>query len=124
MSKEMRGIVAPPVQKIVVIDGNAQVLGALEVALGSGRYDVAFVDAGHAYSTIKKARPRLVILCTRIQRLDGFRLLTMLKLDAETRRIPVLTCTTEQEGQDLDSALAQLAEDDGSISTRLAMNKN
>jgi CheY-like chemotaxis protein len=119
----IRRIVAP-VQRIVVVDGNAQVLSALEVALGSGRYDVAFVDAARAYSAIKAARPKLVILCTRIEKLDGFRLLTMLKLDPETRRIPLLTCTTEQEGQDLDTALAQLAEDDETIATRLQIRKN
>ena len=38
--------------------------------------------------------------------------LTMLKLDAETRDIPVLTYTTEYEGQDFDSAIARLADED------------
>jgi hypothetical protein len=36
----------------------------------------------------------------------------MLKLDAETKDIPVLTYTTEYEGQDFETAVAQLGEDD------------
>ena len=46
--------------------------------------------------------PNLVILCVRIDNLDGFQVLSMLKLDDETRDIPVLTYTTEYEGQDAD----------------------
>ena len=36
----------------------------------------------------------------------------MLKLDEETKDIPILTYTTEYEGQDFDSAISQLAEDE------------
>lgn len=102
-----------PVQKVVVVNGNTEVLGMLETVLDAGRYDMVFVESGeHAYSQIKKVLPNLVILCTRIEHLDGFQLLTMLKLDAQTRDIPVLTCTTEHEGQDFDAAISQLADDE------------
>ena len=102
-----------PVQKVVVVNGNTEVLGMLETVLDAGRYDMVFVESGeHAYSQIKKVLPHLVILCTRIEHLDGFQLLTMLKLDPETRTIPVLTYTTEYEGQDFDTAISQLAEEE------------
>ena len=39
----------------------------------------------------------------------------MLKLDPETRDIPVLTYTTECEGQDFDTAISQLAEEDEEV---------
>ena len=55
----------------------------------------------------RKSFPNLVILCTRIEELDGFQLLTMLKLDPDTRDIPVLTYTTEYEGQDFDDAISR-----------------
>jgi hypothetical protein len=49
----------------------------------------------------------------------------MLKLDAETREIPVLTYTTEYDGQDFDTAIAQLAEEeDDLLPTRPAMRMN
>src|SRR6186997_453188 len=106
-------IVASPVQKVVVVNGNTEVLGMLETVLDAGRYDMVFVESGdRAYSQIKRVVPNLVILCTRIEELDGFQLLTMLKLDADTRDIPVLTYTTEYEGQDFDSAVSQLAEEE------------
>jgi PleD family two-component response regulator len=102
-----------PVQKVVVVNGNTEVLGMLETVLDAGRYDMVFVESGdRAYSQIKKVVPNLVILCARIEDLDGFQLLTMLKLDRETKDIPVLTYTTEYEGQDFDAAISQIAEDE------------
>ena len=109
-------IAATPVQKVVVVNGNTEVLGMLETVLDAGRYDMVFVESGeHAYSQVKKVLPNLVILCTRIEHLDGFQLLTMLKLDPETRDIPVLTYTTEYEGQDFDAAITQLAEEEEEV---------
>ena len=104
---------ATQVQKVVVVNGNTEVLGMLETVLDAGRYDMVFVESSdRAYTQIKKVVPNLVILCTRIEELDGFQLLTMLKLDEETKNIPILTYTTEFEGQDFDSAISQLAEDE------------
>jgi PleD family two-component response regulator len=106
-------LVASPVQKVVVVNGNTEVLGMLETVLDAGRYDMVFVESGdRAYSQIKKVIPNLVILCTKIEELEGFQLLTMLKLDSDTRDIPVLTYTTECEGQDFDEAISQLAEEE------------
>jgi two-component system chemotaxis response regulator CheY len=94
------------VQKVVVVNGNTEVLGMLETVLDAGRYDMVFVESSdHAYTQVRKVLPDLVILCARIDKLEGFNLLTMLKLDPETREIPVLTYTTEHEGQDFDEAL-------------------
>ena len=119
-------IVVTPVQKVVVVNGNTEVLGMLESVLDAGRYDMVFVESGeHAYSQIKKVLPNLVILCTRIERLDGFHLLTMLKLDPQTRDIHVLTCTTEYEGQDFDTAISQLAdEEEDALPARPALRMN
>ncbi len=106
-------IAAKPVQKVVVVNGSTEVLGMLETVLDAGRYDMVFVESrDRAYSQIKRVLPNLVILCTRIEHLEGFHLLTMLKLDVETKDIPVLTYTTEYEGQDFETAVAQLGEDD------------
>ena len=118
--------VVTPVQKVVVVNGNTEVLGMLESVLDAGRYDMVFVESGeHAYSQIKKVLPNLVILCTRIERLEGFQLLTMLKLDPQTRDIPVLTCTTEYEGQDFDTAISQLAdEEEDALPARPALPMN
>ena len=113
---DMNQIAAKPVQKVVVVNGNTEVLGMLETVLDAGRYDMVFVESSdHAYSQIKKVVPNLVILCTHIEELDGFQLLTMLKLDMDTKDIPVLTYTTECEGQDFDAAISQLADDEDDL---------
>ena len=87
-------------QKVLIVNGSAGVLELLETVLEAGHYDIVFVESSeHAYSQIKRVMPNLVILCVRIEDLDGFQVLSMLKLDEDTRGIPVLTYTTEYEGQ-------------------------
>jgi PleD family two-component response regulator len=119
-------IAATPVQKVVVVNGNTEVLGMLESVLDAGRYDMVFVESSdRAYSQIKKVVPNLVILCARIERLEGLQLLTMLKLDPDTREIPVLTYTSEGEPQDFDCSISQFADDDEDLfPTRPALRMN
>src|SRR6185436_2842897 len=98
-------------QKVVIVNGSSEILVMLEMALDAGRYDVVFVESNeHAYSQIKRVQPNLVILCVRIEDMDGFQVLSMLKLDDETRRIPVLTYTSEHEGQDADDEIPELSD--------------
>ena len=95
-------VVAMPAtaQKVVIVNGSAEVLNVLETVLEAGHYDIVFVESSeHAYSQIKRVVPDLVILCMRIEDVAGFQVLSMLKLDDETRGIPVVTYTTEYEGQ-------------------------
>jgi PleD family two-component response regulator len=109
--------VAGPAQKVVIVNGNTEVLGMLETVLDAGRYDMVFVEShDRAYSQIKRIQPNLVILCARIEEVAVFQLLTMLKLDPETQDIPLLTYTTEYEGQDFDTLAFQ--PDDGDDSPR------
>ncbi len=99
-------------QKVVIVNGSPDVLETLESVLDPGHYDIVFVESGaHAYSQIKRTRPHLVILCMRIEDLEGFQVLSMLKLDDETLRIPVLTYTTEYEGQDSDGKLNDFSDE-------------
>jgi CheY-like chemotaxis protein len=93
--------IAPPLtQKVVVVNGSAEALSVLETLLDAGHYDMVFVESSdRAYSTIKRVQPNLIVLCTGVEALDGVQLLTMLKLDAATRDIPVLSYTGEDESQ-------------------------
>jgi PleD family two-component response regulator len=109
---------APPrsramdLQKVVVVDGNPQILELLESVLDAGRYDMVFVEASaHAYSRIRNVQPDLVILCMRIDEVEGFHLLSMLKLDVETQRIPVVTYTNEM-APDEDDDLEEVSDGD------------
>ena len=102
---------ATTTQKVVIVNGSPEMLETLETVLDAGHYDVVFVESSeHAYSQIKRVLPNLVILCVRIDDADGFQVLSMVKLDAETRGIPILTYTTEHDGDELDESYAETSE--------------
>ncbi len=110
-------------QKVVIVNGTSDILEMLESVLDPGHYDIVFVESGsHAYTQIKRVRPQLVILCMRIEDLEGFQVLSMLKLDDETFRIPVLTYTTEYEGQDVDGRLSEMSDNPLPPVRALSMN--
>ena len=99
--------------KVVIVNGNAEILELLESVLDAGHYDVVFVESSqHAYSQIKRVQPNLVILCVRIDDPDGFQVLSMLKLDAETRDIPVLTYASEQSDEELEAEYAESSDEE------------
>ncbi len=87
-------------QQVVVVSKQSQLNGLLETVLDAGQYDVVFVESTeHAYSHIKRLTPHLIIVCLDIDDLDGFQVLSMLKLDADTKGIPLVTCTVSQEDE-------------------------
>ena len=103
--------VASSAQTVVIVNGSSEMLELLETVLDAGHYDVVFVESSqHAYSQIKRVQPNLVILCVRIDDADGFQVLSMLKLDDDTRAIPVLTYTTEYDGPETTEETAEPSE--------------
>jgi PleD family two-component response regulator len=98
-------------QKVVIVNGSPENLEMLETVLDAGHYDVVFVESSeHAYSQVKRVQPNLVILCVRIEDGEGLQVLSMLKLDEETRGIPILTYTTEGECEESDERYAEPSE--------------
>ena len=92
-------------QKVLIVNGDSDILEVLEPVLEAGKYDIIFVEASaHAYSQIRRVQPDLVILCLRIDDVEGFQVLSMLKLDAETRDIPVVTYTSATQDQPDDDS--------------------
>lgn len=82
-------------QRVLIVNGDSDVLEMLEPVLDAGNYDVIFVEStAHAYSQIRRVKPDLVILCLAMDDAEALNVLSMLKLDADTRPIPVITCTT------------------------------
>ena len=64
----------------------------IEAVLGAVHHDVVLVEpTANAYSHIKHIRPDLVIVCMTSDDSAGCLLLSMLTLDRETSRIPVVT---------------------------------
>src|SRR5256714_10725467 len=110
-AESLRRTAATTTQKVVIVNGSAEILELLETVLDAGHYDVVFVESSqHAYSQIKRVQPNLVILCVRIEDADGFQVLSMLKLDDETRTIPVLTYTIERDRDDDEEEVQEPSE--------------
>jgi CheY-like chemotaxis protein len=87
-------------QKVAIVNGTAELLDLINGVLGAGHYDAVFIESSaHAYSQVRREHPSLVILCLRLDDPSGFQVLSMLKMDEDTRAIPVLTYTTEYDGR-------------------------
>jgi len=115
----------PAMQKVVIVNGSTDMLALLETVLAAGHYDVVFVESSeHAYSHIKRVQPNLVILCMSLEDHDGFQVLSMLKLDNETSRIPVLTYATEFEGQEVEEEFPETSEMEMFVASNLALPMN
>jgi CheY-like chemotaxis protein len=94
---------ATDTQRVMIVNGCTGILELIETILRAGRYDVVFVESSdHAYSQIKRLQPDLVILCVRLDHVDGFHVLTMLKLDEATRDIPLLTYATSSDSDEME----------------------
>ena len=110
-------------QQVVVVSKQSQLNGLLETVLDAGHYDVVFVESTeHAYSHIKRLTPHLIIVCLDVDDLDGFQVLSMLKLDEETKGIPLVTCTTSHDDEEMPDELFDPPE--GVFSQPAAMQLN
>ena len=80
-----------PIRTVTVVSRNPD-HPLCDTLLRAVDHDVVFVESiAHAYSQIKRVTPDLVIVCVSSDDADGLRVLSMLALDRETSRIPVVT---------------------------------
>jgi CheY-like chemotaxis protein len=85
---------------VMVVGGGPDVLPRVEPLLPAGSYNVEFVALDQEpYGCITDDPPDLLVVCLRIEDAVGFQFLSMLQADPETRHLPVMTYTTEAEGQ-------------------------
>jgi len=95
--RPLNGLLGENAQTVVIVNGTPEVLASIENAVEAGRYGVVFIESiEHAYTQIKRVQPNLVILCVRLHEMNGFHVLSMLKLDEATRGIPVVTYAAEE----------------------------
>lgn len=88
--------------RVMVVGGGPAVLPRVEPMLPAGAYEVEFVGLEQEpYGCILDDTPDLLVLCLKIEDAASFQFLSMLQMDPATRQLPVLTYTTESEGQSL-----------------------
>jgi DNA-binding response OmpR family regulator len=103
---------ATPAYKVVIVNGRVELLELFESVLDGSRFDVVLLESSeHAYSQVKRMRPHLVVLCLEMDDAAGFHVLSMLSMDDDTKRIPVLTCTTDFDGQEPEYEAPELPDD-------------
>lgn len=85
------------VPTIVVVNDDTQYLDLMTELLTEEGYGVIVCkEAESAYSAIRQARPAVVILDIRLEHPEsGWKLLDMLRLALETRRLPVVVCSAD-----------------------------
>ena len=114
---------APRAQTVVVVNGTQDMLEALDTVLEPGHYDVVIADSTNdAYSLIKRVRPHLVLVGLRVDILDGYQVLSMLKLDPDTRHIQIVTCTAGDHPEEPLGGLAETIDEALSPKPALRMN--
>jgi len=112
-------------QRVVIVNGSTEMLELLETVLDAGQYDIVFVESSkRAYSAIKRVRPSLVILCFHVDEMEGFQVLSMLKLDPETRHIPILTYASERNGEDDEEESTDASDSEVMFSPKTAVRMN
>jgi PleD family two-component response regulator len=85
-------------QLAVFVGGGPESLAIVEPVLDGRAYDVEFVASDdEPYATVAALKPDLVVVSLGLDDPAGFQLLTMLRLDPSTARIPVLSYVRDDE---------------------------
>ena len=85
-------------QTILAVDDDVDILDLLEISLDSDGYDV--ITAGDGLDAIAKAKshvPDLIVLDLMMPKMDGFEVIDNLRLDSQTRAIPVIMLTARAQ---------------------------
>jgi PleD family two-component response regulator len=95
-------------QLAVFVGGGTEALAVVEPVLDGRAYDIEFVAPDdEPYATIAALKPDLVVVSLDLERVAGFQLLTMLRLDPETASIPVLSYVKDDDVSSLGPAAVE-----------------
>jgi DNA-binding response OmpR family regulator len=92
-------------KKILIVDDNELIIEVMSYILINNGYDVSSLSTGdHVVEEVRKLHPDLLILDAVMPGLDGREICKILKYNKETRSLPVIICSAEE---DIDEALNQ-----------------
>jgi DNA-binding NarL/FixJ family response regulator len=93
-----------PLRSLVVIGGHPQRVESLcDLLVDANGYDVIVMESiARGYSRIKQLTPDFVIVLMQIDDMAACQLLSMLKIDRDVSRIPLLTCAMRAEASELE----------------------
>lgn len=96
----------PSQKKLLIVDDEADLAQWLERDLGKQGYQVfTAADGNRALEIAREESPHLILLDLMLPKLNGYRVLKLLKSDERYRDIPILVITARADEQDLTLAL-------------------
>ena len=99
-------------KKILVIDDEPDILLMVQSRLRANGFQVATAgDGENALGKIKTEIPDLILLDIVMPKMDGFAVLSKLKADAQTKKIPVIMFSAKGQTVDVSRALSLGASD-------------
>lgn len=99
-------------RRILVVDDEPEILEVIESRLEANGYDVVTATDGvQAAERLKQARPELIILDIMMPRVDGFKVLEVLKAHPQTSEIPIIMLTSKGETSNILKAQEMKAAD-------------
>jgi DNA-binding response OmpR family regulator len=103
---------SPPMKKILVVEDDEFLVDTYKVKLTDERFHVATArDGEEALVKVKEFSPDLIILDLLMPKKDGFAVLTELKKNEQTKKIPVLIASNLEQDDAVERGLSLGAED-------------
>lgn len=94
--------------KILVVEDDPLISRMYQKIFGFEGYDVEMAaDGEEGWEKIKTIKPTLVLLDIMMPKMNGLQVLDKIKLDPETKKIPVIMLTNLAGVQDAEAALAK-----------------
>ena len=90
-------------RKILVVEDEAELTGAIQIRLEQAGYEV--LTAYDGQEALEKARvenPDLIVLDLMLPKMDGYKVCRMLKFDEKYKKIPVVMLTARAQEKDED----------------------
>ncbi|MFC1668098.1 response regulator transcription factor [Chlamydiota bacterium] len=93
-------------KKILVVDDEISIAEILKVRLEANGYavDIA-VDGMEALKKIREEKPDLVVLDLMLPKIDGYKIVGMMKHDRNLKEIPVIIFTARTQDSDVNLGL-------------------
>ena len=96
----------PRAKKILVVDDNPNIVKLLEYRLKANEYEVVTAyDGEEALAKVHQAKPDLMILDVVIPKIDGYKVLSILRADERYKGIPVVMLTAHGQARDVEKGL-------------------
>jgi DNA-binding response OmpR family regulator len=96
----------PKPKKILVVDDNPNIVKLLEYRLKANEYEVITAhDGEEALDKLHQAKPDLMILDVVLPKLDGYKVLSILRADEQYKDIPVVMLTARGQAKDVETGM-------------------